>query len=109
MTTKTERTRALNDALRTTGSGGRVMMTRGIAALPVNEVKEILLAVQSFTDFNADNDPHGEHDFALLQVAGQNVMFKIDYYDRSMTGGSEDPSDANLTCRVLTILLASEY
>jgi hypothetical protein len=109
MTTKTARIRALNDALRTTGRGGRVMLTRGIAALPVEQVKEILLAVQTFTDFNPDNDPHGEHDFALLQAAGRNVMFKIDYYDPTMTGGSEDPSDPSQTCRVLTIMLASEY
>jgi hypothetical protein len=109
MNSKTVRMRALNDTLRTTGCGGRVVLTRGIASLPTNQVEEILRAVQTFTDFNADDDPHGEHDFALLQAAGQNVMFKIDYYDRTMKGGSEDPSEANLTCRVLTILLAREY
>jgi hypothetical protein len=109
MTTKTERTRALNDALRTGGSGGRLMLTRGIAALPINELRVVFDAVQSFSDFNADNDPYGEHDCALLTAAGHNIMFKVDYYDPTMTGGSEDPSDPSQTCRVLTILLASEY
>jgi hypothetical protein len=109
MTTKTERTRALNDALRAGGSDGRLMVTRGITALPINELQVIFDAVQTFSDFNADNDPYGEHDCALLTAAGQNVMFKIDYYDLAMSGGSEDPSDATQTCRVLTIMLASEY
>jgi hypothetical protein len=109
MTTKTERLCALNDALRTIGNTGRVMLTCGIAVLPSTQIREILLAVQSFTDFNPDNDPYGEHDCALLTAAGQHVMFKIDYYDLTMTGGSEDPSDPSQTCRVLTIMLASEY
>lgn len=65
--------------------------------------------MQRFDTFTPDNDPHGEHDFGLLTVSGHRVMFKIDYYDPSMSYGSEDPSDPARTCRVLTIMLAGEY
>lgn len=109
MTTKTERIRALNDQLRTTGQGGQLVVTRGIAALSLPAKVAIFAAVQAFDQFNADNDPHGEHDFGLLEVGGNRIMFKIDYYDRSMIGHSPDASDPQVTRRVLTILLASEY
>jgi hypothetical protein len=109
MTTPTERIRALNDQLRTTGQGGDVVATRGIASLDLPTKAAIFAAVQAFDRFTSDNDPHGEHDFGLLEVAGQRVMFKIDYYDSNMTYLSPDPSDPQVTCRVLTILLASEY
>jgi hypothetical protein len=109
MTTKTERIRALNDVLRTTGIGGRILITRGIASLPPTEGEAIMHAVQTFNDFTADNDPHGEHDCAVLTAAGQQIIFKIDYYDREMTYLSPDPSDSRQTCRVLTVMLSSEY
>lgn len=109
MPTKTERIRALNDLLRTIGVGGRIVITSGIAALPPADGETIVRAVQTFTDFNPDNDPHGEHDCAVLTAAGQRVIFKIDYYDRDMKFLSPDPSDPRQTCRVLTILLSSEY
>ena len=109
MTDRTGRIRALNDQLRASGIGGRLVFTRGIAALPEPDIAAVLLAVQTFTDFTPDNDPYGEHDFALVEVAGERVMFKIDYYDRAMTGLSANPADPAVTCRVLTIMLASEY
>ena len=109
MNTKTERIRALNDVLRTTGVGGQVVVTSGIAALPQAEGEEVVRAVQTFADFNSDNDPHGEHDCAVLTAAEQQVIFKIDYYDCSMIYLSPDPSDPEQTHRVLTLMLSNEY
>ena len=109
MTDQTGRIRAFNDQLRRTGTGGRVVLTVGIAALPRDTLAAVLLAVQEFDRFNADNDPHGEHDFGLVEAAGERVMFKVDYYDREMSMHSPDAADPAVTTRVLTIMLASEY
>jgi hypothetical protein len=70
---------------------------------------DALMRVQSFSDFNADNDPHGEHDFGSFELADEKFFWKIDYYDRDMMFGSEDPADPEKTTRVLTIMLAEEY
>ena len=109
MGNEAERIGALNDQLRTTLQGGKVMLTNGIAAFDLPKQQAIFRAVQAFNDFNPDNDPHQEHDFGLIEVAGERVMFKIDYFDRSMRVHSPDPSDPKLTVRVLTVMLADEY
>lgn len=107
---KTARIRELNDLLRTNFfSGGKVMITSGIAALKEGVRREVISAVQTFSDFIEDNDPHGEHDFGAVTVDGHKVFWKIDYYAPDMMHGSEDPSDPRQTVRVLTIMLASEY
>jgi hypothetical protein len=61
------------------------------------------------SEFTPDNDPHGEHDFGSFTLVGRKFFWKIDYYDREMVHGSEEPADPAKTMRVLTILLASEY
>ena len=53
----------------------------------------MLLAVQSFSNFTKDNDPHGEHDFGSFEIEGETYFFKIDYYALDMQAGSEDPAD----------------
>ena len=109
MDTRTERIRALNDRLCTTGEGGNVVITRGLAALDAEVLAKIIAAVQCFDQFTPDNDPYGEHDCAITEVAGERVMFKIDYYNHTLQGHSPDASDPDVTTRVLTIMLASEY
>jgi len=109
MDTTTERVRALNDQLRTTGQGGQLVVTRGIAALDLPAKAAIFAAVQTYDRFAPDNDPYGEHDFGALEVAGESVMFKIDYYNRAMAGHSPDAANPAVTTRVLTIMLAGEY
>ncbi|GJD50517.1 hypothetical protein OPKNFCMD_3260 [Methylobacterium crusticola] len=103
------RTRALNDILRRSLSGGVLMLTAGIIALGRERQQAILDAIAAYDDFTPDNDPRGEHDFGALTVGGERVFFKIDYYDRALSGGSADPSDSSITTRMLTIMLAHEY
>ena len=109
MSNDTQRIREFNDALRTTLLGGRVVMTSGVQALGEKTVAAAFTQLRTFNQFTADNDPHGEHDFGAFEVDGSKFFFKIDYYDRRMEGGSEDPSDPAMTTRVLTLMLASEY
>ena len=101
--------RRLNDLLRCQGEGGRVMVTRGIAAFGPLVVQKVLAAVASFDAFTGDNDPYGEHDCAIQEIEGHNVLWKIEYYDTTLSFGSEDPSDPSVTTRVLTVMLADEY
>ena len=105
----TERIRLLNDQLRSTFTGGQVVMTAGVAALPDEVKTKVLVQVRAFKDFNPDNDPHGEHDFGGFDVEGEKFFWKIEYYDERMKWGSDDPSDPAKTTRVLTMMLSSEY
>ena len=84
-------------------------MTAGIASLPPETTRQVLKAVASFSDFTDDNDPWGEHDCAVIRVAGQRIIWKIDYYDRSQRYLSPDPANPKVTLRVLTVMLAHEY
>jgi hypothetical protein len=104
-----ERIRELNDDARRHFTDGRVVLTRGIAALPEKDQAEILDRVCKFEDFTPDNDPYGEHDFGAFEYNGERIFWKIDLYDLNMEFGSEDPADPYQTTRVLTIMLAWEY
>lgn len=104
-----DRIRALNDAFRKTGQGGQFVITPGIQELGPTAIVKLRYRIAAYVDFSDRNDPYGEHDFGSLAFDGNQVFWKIDYYDLSLMYRSPDPTDPDVTTRVLTIMLASEY
>jgi hypothetical protein len=100
---------ALNDAFRTTFTGGRVLVTASVAALPSDVQAMALRRVATFDAFTEANDPHGEHDFGAFDLAGHTFFWKIDAYDTDGCYGSPDPADPTVTLRVLSIGLMADY
>ena len=118
--------RRLNDAARThPGLASLANVTRGFQALPELDRFAALLAIIRFTKFDGDNDPYAEHDFGAVyklasgrwtqdrpdqpEAIAETMFWKIDYYDTSLTYGSDAPWNPEQTQRVLTFMLASEY
>ena len=109
MNLNTERIRALNDELRRNLPSGHAVMTAGIAALGPEAVARIVKTIAVYDDFCHANGPYGEHDFGSFEADGHVIYFKIDYFDRTLTVHSPDPSDPAVTKRVITVMLAEEY
>jgi len=101
--------RLLNDKLRKTFTGGKVMLTVGVCELNDNDRAELLNRVRTFDKFTANNDPNQEHDFGAIDFKGTTYFWKIDYYDNDYLYMSPDPTNEDLTNRVLTIMRGDEY
>lgn len=101
----------LNDQLRTTldPQYGLVMLTSSITDRGLFYVAVVMNAVRTFNQFNEDNNPHLERDCSTFKVLDDTFMFKIDYYSLDMKYHSPDPSNPDVTKRVMTIMRASEY
>ena len=110
---QTAEIRRLNDELRIDGGveaqNGLCVCTPGVQGGGAPFVAAALAAVASFDAFTPDNDPYNEHDFGKVEVQGEALYFKIDYYNLTLDGHSADPTDAAVTKRVLTIMLVNEY
>lgn len=102
-------TRELNDTFRKTFAGGRMMMSASVAALPDMVKSAAWLKVSEFNEWDADNDPHHEHDFLSFELCNRTFFWKCDYYAPDMESGSEDPSDPSKTTRVGMLMLAEDY
>lgn len=107
--TDKDRVRALNDQLRQQLSGGKAVITPGVAALGREAVQRLVQTIATFDDFCTANDPHSEHDFGAFSFEGVQVFFKIDYFDKNLNIHSPDPADPTVTERVITLMLATEY
>ncbi|OWZ90406.1 hypothetical protein B9J07_27865 [Sinorhizobium sp. LM21] len=110
---KKARIAELNDELRTHRSqrNGKIIVT-GALIEDIHDgarMARILDAIRDFSDFNEDNDPHGEHDYGRVTVDGEEFMFKFDYYALNEEHLSEHPEDPNATIRVMSVLYASDY
>ncbi|MGH6911370.1 MAG: DUF3768 domain-containing protein [Phenylobacterium sp.] len=98
----------LNDALRLTPGIGW-MITSSVQAKGPVFVRQAALAVSTFDNFPEGDDPYGERDFGAFDLAGERLIWKIDYYDRTLRDASPDPADPAVTRRVLTLMLATDY
>lgn len=85
------------------------MITQGVQRITGFDAAVLAAALANYSDFDPDNDPHGERDFGDITLFGYNLLFKMDYFDKVLEFGSDDPADPNVTHRVLTVLLASEW
>lgn len=111
---RTKTIQELNDRFRRGDATipGTVAATNGVQALLAEAGKSfeaLASVVRYFDDFSEDNDPHGEHDFGKFYFLDANFFWKIDQYNTTFDGGSEDPTDLSKTRRVLTIMLTHEY
>ncbi len=111
-----------NDAFRQTLGGGmwrgqriegQMVMTSGVRDLGAAFVQAAARATMAFDSFTEDNDPHGDHDFGVMEIAHEGkpvrVYWKIDLYDTDYVFGSDTPHEPAGTRRVLTLLLPSEW
>ena len=104
-----EKIKQLNDQLRKTFIGGRVLITPGVRALDAVDQIVLINKIKTFDSFTEDNDPNDEHDFGCVTLKGEQFFWKIDYYDTDYLCLSPCPSDEMVTNRVLTLMKAEEY
>ena len=100
---------ALNDRARQRVDPCRWVITQAVLACDPLTVAELMIAVEGFDEFTPDNDPYVENDFGAIILEGIMFFWKMDYWDSDLQMQSPDPTDTNVTTRVLTIMLADEY
>jgi len=103
-TTRAAKIAKLNDRFRSMAVD--VIVTKGVIH-GVPDIVGLLKKIEQFNDFNADNDPHGEHDFGSLSWHRQLIFWKIDYYEGEHQFWC-DPLSPECK-RVMTVMLAEEY
>ena len=73
----------------------------------IREYRILFDIVQKFSHFN--DDPKDEHEFGRFELDGEKFIWEIDYFDKSYVDPSLDRRNPDITARVLTIMLESEY
>ncbi len=85
------------------------VMSPGVSDLGEEAGERIVEAVATFDDFCQADDPRGEHNLGAFEAEGHTIISKIDYFDTDLKYQSPDPTDAVVTARVMTVMLAHEY
>lgn len=112
-TTRTEAIARLNDRCRQGyDRTARIVVTSTCLATFSNEsiasqaiAQAMLLQNLRGYSFPSDVPERDRGDFVM---DGTRVYFRIDYYDTKLAYGSEDPTDASVTRRVLTMMLRED-
>lgn len=99
----------LNDQLRKTGAGGTVMVTQNVRNITGFDPAALAATLATYQDFDPHGDPHGERDFGTMTLWGYDLIWKVDYYDKGVNYGSDDPANPEITHRVLNVLLATDW
>ncbi len=110
---RTKTIQELNDRFRKGDKSipGTVVITSGVQMLMAESQERgdgLSTILHSFDEFNRKNDPYGAHDFGKFRFLNAELYWKIDLYNESYDGESEDIADLNKTCRVLTVMLTDE-
>jgi len=112
--TRLEQIARLNDRARLgLDPSARIAVTRNCLATlgPIEGPLAILnqtrlLAAMRRCTFSADSP---ERDLGVFELDGHTIWVKVDYYDKALEFGSDDPADAAVTTRVVTILLPADW
>lgn len=116
-TSEAEKCARLNDDcrwMRGDHNNFRHVVTRGVYHLiasddfriQILQRAQLAAAIRSYDFKPGDGE---ERDFGCFMFLGEKLFFKIDAYDRNLEYGSPDPTDASVTVRVMTVMLAREY
>jgi Protein of unknown function (DUF3768) len=105
---KLERICELDDNLRKSFSGGEVVLTASVAALP-NMVKAAVLdQVALFEVFNEENDPYGMHDYGSFDYRSREFFFKIEFFTLEPSDVPLDLTDPKKALRIMTVGLVQD-
>jgi hypothetical protein len=66
----------------------------------------VIAKVKAFWSFAVERN---EHDYGAFAVENDTFCWIIRYYNRTLDGYSEDPTNTDITVRILTIMLSREY
>lgn len=114
VTSRDETIARLNDRCRLgQDRTARILITRACLATfasgstPAGLIAQAqLMAAVRYHDFTGADAI--QRDRGQFEFRGTTVFFRIDYYDLALDYGSEDPADASITTRVLTIMLRED-
>lgn len=111
---RTETIARLNDRARLgLDPSARTVITRNCLATfcDPDTIDAVLVQAELFAAFRRCNfsDDSPERDFAAITFRDHKIWLKIDCYDEALEYGSEDPANASITTRVITILLPEDY
>jgi len=102
--------RILNDQLRQRRVGGEIVFVGDLALENTPELKDAILdALAAYDAFDEGDDPYQEHDFGSIEVNGEKMFWKIDYFGVDRLHLTEDATDPAKTVRLLQVMYARDY